>query len=434
MAVNVPTPDEPVKLALIGAGSRSSIHYRPILDVIDPWIDVVAVCDPKRENTDPLAEEIGAEPFYDIHELTSQQPMEAAVAVTPIPSHHSISVYLSRNGVHNMVETTMASSLTQGREMVDTARENDVVFRVAENFFRKPIDRIVQRIMWEDGLEGIRRIFCYNDHTGYHNNSRWITFMQDHPEWVQSIEHEIPTASFQSSRVRFHDSETFEGRFFKFPDDAMVVDQASNIKAFLGRHPRPGYTEWQGERGTVVNRAVTDRPHDGSSAYSKTAEAEIRYCSDEALELEGNAGRPDTYRPIEHEMTDDDWIRSRVELPSGEELSYENPLRLSELCETEEQRADLEVSYDIEIMGHLVDFALAVRGIREGEFTDEDALMAMMMEMGAKESALQEGRRVELPIEGDLEADDRAHEAVREELGADPLDVDEMLGLTYPKP
>jgi hypothetical protein len=329
----------------------------------------------------------------------------------------------------------MASSLTQGREMVATASENAVIHRVAEHFFRTPTDRVVQAVDGTGALQGIRRVVCYNDHTGYHNNSRWLVLFGDHPEWVQAVEHEIPTTPFDESRQRHHESETFRGRYFGFPDDRLVVDQAANIKAFLGRHPRPGYTEWHGAQGTIVHRGVTDRPHDGRSAYSRTQESELRYASDRALELSGNAGRPDTYHPIEHEITDEDWIRSSVEAPDGRMITYENPLRLTELCDDEAHRDRLQVPYDIEIMGHLVDFALAVRGIRDGEFTAEDALMAMMMEMGARQSAIEDGRRIELPIEGALEADERAHDEVREELGVDdPLDVDEMLGLTYPTP
>ncbi|MFB6138351.1 MAG: Gfo/Idh/MocA family protein [Halobacteriaceae archaeon] len=433
MADLPPIPDEPVTLALVGAGSRSSTHYAPALRALEPWYDFVAVCDPVEEHADEFAAELGIEAYYDIHKLVDDRPMEAAIAVTPIDSHHSISVYLSRNGVNNMVETTMARSLTQAREMVETARENDVTFRVAENFFRKPIDRIVQTIMAEDAIEGIRRIFCYNDHTGYHNNSRWIRFF-DRAEWVQSVEHTIPTAPFDESRQRHHEEETFRGRYFGFPDGELVVDQASNIKAFLGRHPRPGYTEWQGRQGTIVQRAVTDRPHDGRSAYSSAAETEIRYTSDEALKLSVNAGRPDVYTDIENEFTEDDWVRTTAELPDGSTLSYENPLRLSELCADQAHRDELEVPYDIEIMGHLVDFALAVRGIREGEFTDEDALSAMEMEVGAKESARRDGERVDLPVEGDLPVDEDIHAAQREKHGVDPLDVDEMLALTYPKP
>lgn len=431
MAVNMPTPDEPVQLALIGAGQRTSTQYQPLFNALHPWIEVVAVCDPVREHTDALAAELGVEAYYDIYELVEERPMEATVAVTPIPSHHSISLLMSQNGVHNMVETTIASSLIQARQMVDAARENDVVFRVAENFFRKPIDRIVQQIMWNDGLEGIKRIFSYDSHTGYHNNSRWLTFAREHPIWVQSIEHEMPTVSFHSTPQRFHDSETFRSRYFAFPDGLMVADQAANIKGFLGRHPRPGYTEWQGERGTVVYRGLQSEA-DGSDlgGFDDDPDAEVRYCSDNALE--NGAGRTYSRYPIETEIVDNDWIETSVNLPSGR-LAYENPLRLSKLCETTEQKDEIRVTYGIEIMGHLVDFALAVRGIREGEYTDEDALAAMMMEMGARESSLQEGRRIHLPIEDDLEADKKVHDNLESEYGVDPLDADEMLGIAYPK-
>ena len=45
---NICVPKEPVKTALIGAGSRASRAYGPLFDVLTPWIDVVAVCDPVK--------------------------------------------------------------------------------------------------------------------------------------------------------------------------------------------------------------------------------------------------------------------------------------------------------------------------------------------------------------------------------------------------
>ncbi len=42
-------------------------------------------------------------------------------------------------------------------------------------------------------------------------------------------------------------------------------------------------------------------------------------------------------------------------------------------------------------------FVLAVRGLRPSEFSDEGALMADMMEIGARESALQQGRHCRQP-------------------------------------
>jgi predicted dehydrogenase len=363
--------------------------------------------------------------------------MEAAVAVTPVPSHHSLSVYLSEHGVHNMVETTMASSLTQAREMVDVASEHDVVFRVAENFFRKPIDRLVQTMMDGGGLAGVRRIFSYNSHTGFHNNSRWIRFARDHPDWVQAFTHEMPTAEFHSTPQRFHDSESFRSHAFGFPDDVLVVDQASNVKGFLGRHPRPGYTEWQGERGTAVWRGLQTGVDDADiGGFDRDPRGEVRYASEAALE--DGKGQADTRAAIETEMDGHDWIRTSVDLPTGA-FAYENPLRLSELCDTEAEQAAIadvhfQPTYGVEVMGHLVDFALAVRGVREGEYGPEDALAAMQMEVGARESARRDGERIALPIEGTPAVDAAVHQDLRERFDADPLDVQDMLAIAYPRP
>jgi alcohol dehydrogenase len=51
---------------------------------------------------------------------------------------------------------------------------------------------------------------------------------------------------------------------------------SGHVKGHLGRHPRPGYTEWQGERGTLVHRA-------GVSAGWGGEQAELRFCSDARL-------------------------------------------------------------------------------------------------------------------------------------------------------
>ena len=85
-------------------------------------------------------------------------------------------------------------------------------------------------------------------------------------------------------------------------------------------------------------------------------------------------------------------------------------------------------------MDHVVDFVLAVRGLRASEFTDEDALMSDMMELGARESALQEGRRIRLPLEGDLEADAQERARLKAKYGVDPLNIEAMLSISYPRP
>ena len=100
---HIPIPKEPLKLGLIGAGNRSRNHYCKVFESLAPWVEVVAVCDPVKDNCDTAAKMLNVKAYYDIYQLIKDKPMEAALVVTPIPSHHSISVYLSSHGIHNML-------------------------------------------------------------------------------------------------------------------------------------------------------------------------------------------------------------------------------------------------------------------------------------------------------------------------------------------
>jgi predicted dehydrogenase len=406
----------PVDVALIGTGHRSQRIYHPLFPSLRPWIQLVAVCDPVREHADAFAESMGVPAFYSIRDLVRSQPMEAALVVAPIESHHPISCYLSQHGIHNLVETSMSRTLLLAQEMVRTARENGVVLRIAENFFRFPFDRIAKKIAETDFLGPIKRLTCFHDHTGYHNNSRWIVFYGVHPVSVQAIEHTMPTAPHYEAPHRYHEDETFRARFYTFPDDCLVVDMAGNIKGMLGRYPRPGYTEIDGARGTIVQQAT----------HSWLGDAEVRYCSDDALL---NGSRADHVFPIVHVSENNCWASTHVDLPTGR-VKYVNPYRPAQTPSSHARRD----YYAAAVTGHVADFAHAVREGAPSEYTDEDALMAMMMEVAARESVLRNGGRLDLPLTGELEAEQQMHESLKEKYGVDPLDMEGMLDISFPRP
>ena len=354
--------------------------------------------------------------------------MEAAVVITPIPSHHSISVTLSLHGIHNITETMWCSTVEQARQMIQTARENGTIVRVAENFFRFPIDRIVKEIEESNFLGPIRRIVSYADHTGYHNNSRWIAFAGAHPTSVRSVEHTMPIASFDSSPVRHHENETYRCRFFSFPDDLLVVDHASNVKGFLGRHPRPGYTEWQGHRGTVVYAAT-------GSTDAWVGRGEVRFCSSDALEK--GVGHHDLVFPIVDENEEEHWVRTYTDFPDRR-IEYTNVLPRA-LVKGKSRgwygaKSESSVWYGYAVMDHLVDFSLAIRGMRASEFDGNDAMASLMMEIGAGESARRDGLRMEFPLQEQTETESNILTAQADQLGVDPMDVEAMLSLSFPKP
>lgn len=402
----------PLEIALIGTGNRSQTVYQPLFEALTPWVRLVAVCDPVKENADHYADQMDVHAFYSVQELVKSHSIEAALVVAPVDVHHPLSCYLSQHGIHHLVETSMCNLLIQAQEMVESARENNVTLRIAENFFRFPFDRIAKKIDDTGFLGPIKRITCFHDHTGYHNNSRWLVFYGAYPEAAQAISHTMPTAPHYEAPHRFHTDEHFRAHFFFFPDNRLVTDLAGNIKGMLGRYTRPGYTELNGARGTIA-RFATEHWH---------GEAEVRYCSDEALQ---NGAVADQIFPIEHLAADGDWLADRVELPIGR-VEYINPYH-----SLARHRRDY---YHAAVMDHIIDFARVVRGEAKSEYSDEDAVMAMMMEVATRESALRQGERLQLPLSGELESEEKLRQTLKEKNKVDPLDIEGMLAVQMPRP
>lgn len=437
-----PTLQEPVRLALIGAGNRSQKIYQPLFEDLKPWIDLRAVCDPVREHADSLAQRLGVRAFYDVHDLAASGEIEAAVVVAPIPLHYAYSVYLSCHHIHNLIETAWCSTLSQARAMVREAEENGVVTSVAENFYRYPIDRFAQTLRDDGYIGDIKRIFTYNDHTGFHSNSRWLVFAKEYPDWVSAMEHDMATMPCYETPQRFHDHELFRSRFYHFPSGLMVFDQAANIKGMLGRQVRPGFTEWHGSRGTLAQQGgrysaphyrVLDNNHrtEAGIGVHPDWEAEIRCCDyvdSLAYTNDIQPIHPNIISKVERYYTETGaYAGVRAALP-GREINYRNPFIMKNSGD------HYFKEYGVCVAAHMADFALSIRGVRPCEFGVRDALMSMMMEAGARESVLQNGARISLPLMGELESDALYLRQLKKEMGVDPLDVEAVMAIRAEKP
>lgn len=438
----LPRPSQPVRTVLIGAGNRTKNIYAPMIRGLKPWVDIVAVCDPVAEHADRIAEQIGSKAYYDIKTAVKEQTPEAAIVVAPIPLHHAYSVYLSEHKIHNLIETSWCATVLQARDMIQKAKDNGVYTRVGENFFRYPIDSFAKTLRDSGYIGDIKRIFTYNDHTGYHNNSRWTVFAGEYPQWISAFEHTMDTMPFYESKERFHDKETFRGRYISFPSGLMVIDQAANIKGMLGRQVRPGFTEWQGTMGTLVQQGARyAAPHYRVLDNNKRVEvgvgvhsewtAEIRKCQYEdttAFSDDIRPANPNVISKVERFYNEDGYYMGvRAQIPGGE-IRFDNPIQIG-------ARSDHYFpEYGVAVAGHVIDFALQIRGLRQSEFNEQDALMSLMMEVAARESILNEGKRIALPLEGDIEADHLILENMRKNLGFDPLDIEAVLGYRAPKP
>jgi predicted dehydrogenase len=415
----------PLDVALIGCGRRTQRVYFPVLPRLGDWVRVVAVCDPRAENREAAAAHFGAPGFASLAELLKARPMAALVA-TPPASHHAVSCLLSEHGVHHLVETPMCDTLSQARDMAARAQRQGVRFRVAEQFWRDPVDLLARKLMAAGAIGRVGRITHFQAHLGYHNNSRHQVIAGGPPLAVNAVESRMDTVHYINTERR-HRDEVFRNRSFHFAGGLLVTDLAGNIKGALGRYDRPGLMEIDGTHGAIVQEA----------AGHWTGRAEVRLVPAARL-TDGSGGYSESY-PILYRYRDTDgeiaesavfaraddlvYLGAHVELPQGR-FAVDNdfaPLGVA----TPAQAA---------FAGAVRDFAGLGRAGAPDPFTPAMAAMSLQMELAAALSARREGARVALTDPEIERLDAERLGAVRAQFGFDPLDVAAVAAHAFPKP
>ena len=90
--------------------------------------------------------------------------------------------------------------------------------------------------------------------------------------------------------------------------------------------------------------------------------------------------------------------------------------------------------YGSALRSAITDFLETVKNGEKSEFSGEDALMSLMMESAAKESAANNGIIIKLPIEQELEVDRKQLVALEKKNGVNPMDVDRIIELSITRP
>lgn len=117
-----------LKLAIIGIGHLGSLHLK-IFKEFTKKVDVVAICDSKKEPTQLLAKEFGI-PFFttDYTELLGK--IDAVSICTPTESHYEIGKFFLSNNVHVFIEKPIAKTVEQAEALTALAFEHDVKLQI----------------------------------------------------------------------------------------------------------------------------------------------------------------------------------------------------------------------------------------------------------------------------------------------------------------
>src|SRR6201995_2736165 len=146
-----------LRVGVVGAGVMGSNHARVLAGL--PGIDLAGVVDPLEAHRIRVSQFTDC-PTFDTLEQLLGQGVDAVTIAAPTHLHHEIALAAIARNIHILVEKPVASTVQEGRDIVDAARRAGVTLMVGHvERFNPAVAAIKQAISGEDILSiGITRV------------------------------------------------------------------------------------------------------------------------------------------------------------------------------------------------------------------------------------------------------------------------------------
>src|ERR1700752_4912331 len=116
-------PHRALRVGVIGAGVMGSNHARVLAGL--PGIDLVGVVDPLEAHR-ARATELASCRTFDHLDVLLTEGVDAVTVAAPTHLHHEIALACIARRIHVLVEKPIASTVEEGREIVEAARRAGV--------------------------------------------------------------------------------------------------------------------------------------------------------------------------------------------------------------------------------------------------------------------------------------------------------------------
>src|SRR5690349_3115737 len=150
MQAAVASAGRPLRVGVVGVGVMGSNHARVFAGL--PGTELVGVADPDRKQAEFVARTLGCAAMADVDGLLDRG-VDALSIAAPTHLHRSIALAAVGRGVHVLVEKPIASSVEEGREIINVARRAGVTLMVGHvERFNPAVEAIKEAIRGEDIL------------------------------------------------------------------------------------------------------------------------------------------------------------------------------------------------------------------------------------------------------------------------------------------
>lgn len=157
---------ETARIAVVGAGWFARLAGIPAV-AAHPSAELVAVCDTDRDRVDQTAQEFGIpHAFTSMQDLIDSGVADGVIVAVTQTAHYAVCDQALCAGLHVLVEKPMVLTARDAWELVDIARQRDLVLMVGETFHYTSVSQRVREIVQSGRLGHLLQIAgTFNSHT-----------------------------------------------------------------------------------------------------------------------------------------------------------------------------------------------------------------------------------------------------------------------------
>ncbi|HSM58888.1 MAG TPA: Gfo/Idh/MocA family oxidoreductase [Candidatus Sulfomarinibacteraceae bacterium] len=222
----------PIRVAIVGTGSRSDYLYGPLLDALAD-VELVSVWGRSESSVRALGESLGVPWFTDLERLVRETEPAVGIVSVNYWANGEVGLMAVEAGLHVLLETPIAHHLHEADAIIEAAAERGLKIEVAEQFHRRPLEQIKLKLI-DSGLFG-EVYSSFNDFAGhgYHGVSVMRSYLgfDAVPTRVSGAVQSYPLAAHWSrlSDSRGPRPETQEHALVYFADDRLGVYHWTNV-------------------------------------------------------------------------------------------------------------------------------------------------------------------------------------------------------------
>lgn len=401
-----------LKVALIGAGRRAQQSHLKVLNQLrKDRIDFTAVCDINPDTVEPISRQYKVNGYTNIREMTAKEKIDVCIVTVPADAHHSVSCYLSQQGIHHLVETPIAPYVDLAKLMIETAHKHQVKLEISENFPYMPVELMTMEVIRAGIIGKVGRVYRLFSTTGYHGISVINERAGGKPVKVHSLQHVYPVEPYVDTMQRKYDKEGLEFGAIHYDNGAMGIFMCGNKNSALGRNKLVGF-EVDGSRGVIVTNG-----NQGSLGGE-----EVRFAPDE--ELARGGGTKSAFYEREYQEMEGEKVIQRmwVDLPDGRTIQWHNPFARYAIPEIL-----VSVAYMQESIFQAVEHNNTLLYTPERALTDMEIGVAMRHSIGL------DGAGVALPVTIRDDDKQKMRQSFLEKYGKDPYDIEGLIDVNFPR-